>query len=601
MEPIITAKVSFDVKETRGMNRIVSRTVELTGQNEVPIMIVNEKGERINEIPPINPYNLEGVGMGLSPFSYDLIKVNLQFLQEYTDNKIDEIMMTLVEPGIGLSHTVKMIETETDSRIFINEIPAINQDNDPDNDIDFDTFEIKIKYPLPYPQIIQRGESFKKITSDSCEIEYIKKNDKYLNDYNNDGEIQKEEKILLPIWKGPDYSVQDGQKTPYLLSNLVFNKENVKPLSQKQFIPENSKFKIRLRMSEQEMRRINRDTVEIVLKIKKDKKEEEYRIKAQKLKNMFETGHIFLISAKNYDGFYKGKDGNYYYPTQEIGSALIQVIKIDDIDNLNFYQMDIKPDIPTPSQITKSFKNDLFYAMYAYYQGVTKNELGGYTFFNAYDPFMDVVKTVETELEYAAIVDMSPTKESIGEVLKAESGNDRYNHKFKILYFDGHGNYNDNKNYGYLGIFDYFSMEQDTNEIDYTFKYKEHELTAEDIYEMLETKAKDNVNDKRRKIDIVFLNTCNVGQDIEKFKEKLNADVIVAFKTPAVQPYGAYFAKDFFKTLKIKQKENKPVSTWINDVFNLSHKDEFGDPRKYDEINPIEYIYIGGDYIYGNE
>ena len=41
--------------------------VELTGQNEVPIMIVNEKGERINEIPPINPYNLEGVGMGYVP------------------------------------------------------------------------------------------------------------------------------------------------------------------------------------------------------------------------------------------------------------------------------------------------------------------------------------------------------------------------------------------------------------------------------------------------------------------------------------------------------------------------------------------------------
>jgi len=59
--------------------------------------------------------------------------------------------------------------------------------------------------------------------------------------------------------------------------------------------------------------------------------------------------------------------------------------------------------------------------------------------------------------------------------------------------------------------------------------------------------------------------------------------------------------KIFFKTLKQKKDTGEPVSAWINDVFNLSHKYEFGDPRKYDEINPIEYIYIGGDYIYGNE
>ncbi|MFA5480588.1 MAG: hypothetical protein WC337_11245, partial [Candidatus Muiribacteriota bacterium] len=69
MEPIITAKVTFDVKETRGLNRIVSRTVELTGQNKVPIMIVDRNGERVKRIPMVDSSNLDGYDMGKDPFS----------------------------------------------------------------------------------------------------------------------------------------------------------------------------------------------------------------------------------------------------------------------------------------------------------------------------------------------------------------------------------------------------------------------------------------------------------------------------------------------------------------------------------------------------
>ena len=71
--------------------------------------------------------------------------------------------------------------------------------------------------------------------------------------------------------------------------------------------------------------------------------------------------------------------------------------------------------------------------------------------------------------------------------------------------------------------------------------------------------------------------------------------------TPAVQPYGAQFAKDFFKTLKQKKDTGEPVSAWINNVFERSHIIPYtGNPVTYNG-NPIEFIFIGENYIYDNK
>jgi len=107
----------------------------------------------------------------------------------------------------------------------------------------FDLFEVKINYPLQYPDIITRvGESFERITADSAEIDYVKKNGEYLNDFNSDEEITEEEKLHFPVWRGPDYEENDIKT--YLISNMIFNKEECETLDQTQFIPKNAKFRI---------------------------------------------------------------------------------------------------------------------------------------------------------------------------------------------------------------------------------------------------------------------------------------------------------------------------------------------------------------------
>ena len=236
---------SEGVKEGSAQTRVVSREFSLEGDNQVPIMIVNEDDRRIKNIPMINPHNLEGVGMGESPYAGDPLHLSLKFLSEYTDNKADEIEAMILDPHYSLSHHVVLKETGNDTRIFATEIPEVNQDDDPDNDVTYDSFEVKINYPLPYPQIIEKvGESRERIMADSCEIEYVKKNGEIINDFDDDGEIQEKERLHFPVWQGPDYEENDVK--PYYISNMVFTQEQCKPLDQTQFLNENKRFKIKV-------------------------------------------------------------------------------------------------------------------------------------------------------------------------------------------------------------------------------------------------------------------------------------------------------------------------------------------------------------------
>ena len=262
MDIIVTAKVDFAVSERSG-SRTVSREFSLEGDNQVPIMIVNEDDRRIKNIPMINPHNLEGVGMGESPYAGDLLHLSLKFLSEYTDNKADEIEAMILDPHYSLSHHVILKETGNDIRIFATEIPEVNQDDKKrgvrPNSVGvkegsaqtpaYDSFEVKINYPLPYPQIIQSvGESRSRILADSCEIEYVKKNGEIINDFDDDGEIQEKERLHFPVWQGPDY--EENEVKPYYISNMVYNQEDVKSLDQTQFIAKNSKFYVKVLVEE---------------------------------------------------------------------------------------------------------------------------------------------------------------------------------------------------------------------------------------------------------------------------------------------------------------------------------------------------------------
>jgi tetratricopeptide (TPR) repeat protein len=65
MDIIVTAECNFELLSENNRGDIfISKVIAVEGDNQVPIMIVNEDDRRIKNIPMINPHNLEGVGMG---------------------------------------------------------------------------------------------------------------------------------------------------------------------------------------------------------------------------------------------------------------------------------------------------------------------------------------------------------------------------------------------------------------------------------------------------------------------------------------------------------------------------------------------------------
>ncbi|MCK9477833.1 MAG: hypothetical protein M0R46_18110, partial [Candidatus Muirbacterium halophilum] len=442
MDIIISAKVDFSVAEKRwvrlnsagvkegsAQTRVVSREFSIEGDNQVPIMIVNEDDRRIKNIPMINPHNLEGIGMGESPYAGDLLHLSLKFLSEYTDNKADEIEAMILDPHYSLSHHVILKETGNDSRIFATEIPEVNLDDDPDNDVAYDSFEVKINYPLPYPQIIQSvGESRSRILADSCEIEYVKKNGEIINDLDDDGEIQEKERLNFPVWQGPDY--EENEVKPYYISNMVYNQEDVKSLDQTQFIAKNSKYRIKVI----------------------DKKDRGERILVEMLSGAW---HKLLELFKEKENIYYS-DMFYCVPEEysddkvEIKGLKYGVIKVDNSEELNLF-------------IVKYQNFDKFMRVKEPIIVVNSNHSQGQPEkFNEY-----IVSILVNKYNLNVIYDKSLLKSELFDYLK----------KGNSFYFTGHGKLK-NKNQNFYG----FSLEgNDINESEINnlfIDFKEIETTG---------------------------------------------------------------------------------------------------------------------------
>ena len=146
MDIIVTAKVDFSVAENRwvrlnsvgvkegsAQTRVVPREFSLEGDNQVPIMIVNEDDRRIKKISSINPSNIDGIGLGESPEIYEPFKVTVKFITDYQDNQKDVINLQYIDEKYGTVNDIILFETDNDSRIFYYEEDTNELDIRPDS------------------------------------------------------------------------------------------------------------------------------------------------------------------------------------------------------------------------------------------------------------------------------------------------------------------------------------------------------------------------------------------------------------------------------------------------------------------------------------
>ena len=402
-------------------------------------------------------------------------------------------------------------------------------------------FEVKINYPLPYPQIIQSvGESRSRILADSCEIEYVKKNGEVINDFDDDGEIQEKERLHFPVWQGPDY--EENEVKPYYISNMIFTKEQCKPLDQTQFINKDSIFRVKI---------FDKSTRDSEKYFYLDNGSKEVRIKAFKTSDMnaFISDSFIAVSSKK--GLeYDEKEKKYY---KTINYKKIQAVIMAEGDD-----KEIKASIEGKENTADI--NEKTYAVWTLNRDLKAEYDRSEVDEETLTKFLRTSKTL-SDIGYNAITELSPVSSEIQDVLID-------NKKLKIFYFSGHGDY-DEKNK--KGLLYYYSN------------------SPED----LSSYAMDNItiSSTGAKVEFVFLNCCLAGKALTDDKgnymkenywsKAFKAESVAGWKIKSSVKESEDFAKDFF----IKLKEDYPKNFTIDLLRHhfpkdSKHRDGFvmGDP-----------------------
>ncbi|MCK9476420.1 MAG: hypothetical protein M0R46_10890, partial [Candidatus Muirbacterium halophilum] len=226
MDIIVSAKVDFSVaekrwvrlnsagvKESSAQTRVVSREFSIEGDNQVPIMIVNEDDRRIKNIPMINPDDLEGITSGDCNVSENKIFADLKLLTNYSVNVKDKFEFSFSDNETGKTYSGIAEETENNSYIY--------------EGTDKDGRAVEFYMPKPIQQNIIIAS--RKNLLDNGEIQSIRIDEQSISD------------------ESMNVGFYDNGEQKYF-SNMVI--ENQESLNQEEFINKNSIFKIKVLSNE---------------------------------------------------------------------------------------------------------------------------------------------------------------------------------------------------------------------------------------------------------------------------------------------------------------------------------------------------------------
>ncbi|MFA5480093.1 MAG: hypothetical protein WC337_08695, partial [Candidatus Muiribacteriota bacterium] len=323
----------------------------------------------------------------------------------------------------------------------------------------------------------------------------------------------------LPILKSPDYSnippavISSAKRISeenYLISNTIFDKNLSESLDQTQFIPENSKIKIKIKKTER-----NKLKNEIDTELKIDGKT--HNFKAKSIGAFFETESFVIAKLKDFENDIKtDEQGDYII----IADRRFTVISSKKIYNGETEYLEVKHD----GRIINEEVTNPVLALYSLYFsdefiGKKVGDVTNWTF----SSFLSTCEEIK-KAGYTPITDISPTRESVKETIE------KYEY-FKIFYYDGHGEVESNE--GYMFIFNDYNSTIGTYATKPDFKLSSEKLKSWNM-----------------KTDLLYLNACNLGEKLEQFRQATGAKAAFGWNSSPHAVITSAFAKESFKLLK---------------------------------------------------
>ncbi|MCK9477824.1 MAG: hypothetical protein M0R46_18065 [Candidatus Muirbacterium halophilum] len=552
MDIIVTAKVDFSVaekrwvrlnsagvKESSAQTRVVSREFSIEGDNQVPIMIVNEDDRRINRLSFIYADDLDGASKGILPLYKNKINVNMFFEKGYFDNKIDKLIYEIWDNESSKGYSGTLTETGVDSRIFKDE-----------------QVELKIEFPFPVhgnlPTIAMRDDIDMKAV-----LGYI----------NINGQDVTQDKIEMPFY----HLNSDGF---YHLSNLVLKKDEFPNNDIREYIPVQAKFRV-LYVSEKDP---GMDILQGKLQIGESFS---YKFPLKKDKN--KSGHVYMSdnmiiirSVNEKDLIYE--NGRKY---MMINDKKYEVVLLTDFQGVFPYSFSVLVGSITEVETVKKYNDKVAYTMYSLYNQIRKDENGDY--YEVKDKKDDyelkqyeAIKKNIYKMGFQILPDDSPTFNKFSDKSSSKQ-------EIGIFYYDGHGEVKsyDKEIPGYLQDKEQFLNGDRAVDLPEIFMFLNEENMS--IQNMTAHNPATLGKWQAPPIDLVYFNCCLVGMEMQWFKKYFNAKCAVGYKFEVfdkdINDIANYFFENFDKLDSEKEEYRR-----VYDVIKNKYDDVYGEI----EYNPTD-------------
>ncbi|MDD2715987.1 MAG: tetratricopeptide repeat protein [Candidatus Wallbacteria bacterium] len=373
LDTILTAKCRIDARF--GVLRGISSEIWLEGDNQAPVSLVNELGQRLARIPIYCPNS--GIDKGESPYN-NQIELSINFKTDFSIDVTDEIQMCFLDENGMDVRDIYLNETQKDSRDFVSEDSK---------------FEVKLESPTPL---------------DSKDVSYFKPGQnlmKFSLKLSDDTIM-----MQIPIWRAPT----KNRKDLYFASNIFFERGTCGFEDQEQFIPTNSKFFVKI------IDKSNSPSVFVKLKSSIDSVD---KIECTRVrKNSFLSEPFYLVPQDfgNKKITISGKEYSVLKGNPALGG----------ID-----QKDIGVEYQFSDVISKSGSKTLFDRFFTQSKGnaYATRALSGAQYWQCFFALPKYILTYFKikDLNYSVVGDASATLDEFKE--------DFIKNKFSIFYFLGHG------------------------------------------------------------------------------------------------------------------------------------------------------------------
>ncbi|MCK9226160.1 MAG: hypothetical protein M0Q02_13895, partial [Candidatus Muirbacterium halophilum] len=514
---------SAGVKESSAQTRVVSREFSIEGDNQVPIMIVNENDRRIKRIPLVDGSKIKGVKAGLiEDMNYPLFAL-IKSSNGYRKNTIDRIELEFIDPEDKVNKKVYLTETGEDTRIFKDGI-----------------YELSLLYPLPVdtiPAII----SARKDLNNKGYINYLKKLDK---------DILAGDGLELSCINSNDI---EGD---FLLMNINLRDKVINDYRQEMLISEDSLFYIKII----DDKRTDMDEIEgLVEHFNKNFTAKEIR------PGIFMTEGFIMMKNVDEKDIIIDDEGNKFY---ELHKGKFEVLDILDLKDKKLESLDIK--LVSDNKIYKKIiNNKIALGIFGFYESGKAHDTSAIQK-NSEEFLKYMVNIASWGFQSAMDLSLSDREFEYIRTSTQEIG---------ILYYNGHGGTVEVKSSvipSYLKNKINMNWSKDTYELPtiQMFKDIDENMIKENFDEIVPGLSmyvspnqlgkfgyidyeSPNQGFYEKEVSLIFFEACLIGRNLEFMHAYFNSKCSIGYKTTVNEKQSKSISEVFFREFNKPDKYGK--------------------------------------------